>query len=116
MEPRKVTPPVEGSAMSAVLRAVQDQDFRERLRANPKAALEETLRISIADEVKIHVHQGPRTDVHLVLPDLADIDAELAPPRGVGGDLENALKATSFVAGKALRLLPAIPAGMYDWG
>lgn len=59
-------------------RAAQDEAFRARLLAEPKAAVQDTLGVQVPDGFTIEVHEeGPRTG-HLVLPPPSDLSkAEL---------------------------------------
>ena len=59
--------------------AVKDQEFRARLLANPKEAVQEATGLALPDSVTIHVHEESETVGHLVLPPsgrLADEDLE----------------------------------------
>ena len=59
--------------------AMKDQDFRARLLADPKAAVQEATGLALPDSVTIHVHEESESVGHLVLPpssSLADEDLE----------------------------------------
>ena len=62
-------------------RAVEDEDFRARLLADPKAVIEEELDLSIPDGFNVHIHEENATNVHMVLPPsaaLAEQDMQAA--------------------------------------
>ena len=50
------------------MKAAEDDDFRERLVADPRAALEAETGIRFPDDYRLHVHEESATDAHLVLP------------------------------------------------
>ena len=59
--------------------AMKDQDFRARLLADPKAAVQEATGLALPDSVTILVHEETSSVGHLVLPpsgSLADEDLE----------------------------------------
>ena len=49
-------------------KATDDAEFRTRLVAEPKAALNDELGVSLPDGFAISVHEDSSTHVHLVLP------------------------------------------------
>ena len=49
-------------------KAVEDQEFRSRLLADPKAVMEEELDVSIPDSFSVEVHEESATTAHLVIP------------------------------------------------
>ena len=49
-------------------KAVENEEFRARLLADPKAVMEEELDLSIPDAFSIEVHEDSATTAHLVLP------------------------------------------------
>ncbi len=51
-----------------IVRALREPAFRERLVANPKAIIEQELRISIPPDVTVHVHEQDDKVWHIVLP------------------------------------------------
>ena len=57
-------------------KAGRDPDFRARLLANPKQAIEEELGLELADEHAVHVHEETETAVHLVIPPRDKLSAE----------------------------------------
>jgi hypothetical protein len=71
------------SAEQIILRALKDPDFRQRLIASPKQAVEEALGAPLPEGAEVTVHQGKPGSIHLVLPappaDPAQLsDAELS--------------------------------------
>jgi len=64
-------------------RIAADPEFRQRLMADPHAALSDLVGITIPEVVSIEVHEESLTSVHLVLPagpamaELSDDDLEL---------------------------------------
>ena len=59
----------QNSAQAQIIaRAMKDDAFRQELLANPKAALERELKITIPDDVVIHVYEDTPTTIHLALP------------------------------------------------
>ena len=50
------------------MKAAEDDDFRARLIADPRAAVEEAADIRLPDDYQIHVHVESATDAHVVLP------------------------------------------------
>lgn len=61
-----------------VERAMKDDDFRRRLTADPKAALESEWGVSLPDDLQIHVHQEKRNQLHVVLPSAAGASDQLS--------------------------------------
>ncbi len=49
-------------------KACEDNDFRERLLANPKETIEQELDVELDADHKIHIHEESYTDTHFVLP------------------------------------------------
>ena len=64
-----------------VERSLQDEDFRQRLLADPKAAVEEELGIQLPAEVQIRVVEETADTIYLALPS--------ASPAGEGGELSD---------------------------
>jgi hypothetical protein len=58
--------------LQLVLRAWKDEDFRQQLITNPKAAIEQEFGIEIPEDVDVHVHQQNDNHLHLILPELPD--------------------------------------------
>ena len=57
-------------------RAVEDEEYRARLLADPKAVMGEELDMSIPDDFSIEVHEDSATTAHLVLPPSAALAEE----------------------------------------
>ena len=55
-------------------KATDDAEFRTRLVADPKAALNDELGVSLPDNFAISVYEDSSTHVHLVLPPNSPID------------------------------------------
>jgi hypothetical protein len=51
-----------------VMKAAEDDDFRARLVADPRAALEAETGLRFPDGYRLHVHEESATDAHMVLP------------------------------------------------
>lgn len=60
-------------ADSLISRAGEDNDFRERLLAKPKATIEEELGVKLAEGHQIHVHEETYSATHVVLPPRATL-------------------------------------------
>ena len=50
------------------MKAAEDDDFRARLIADPRATLEAETGIRLPDSYRLHVHEESASDAHLVLP------------------------------------------------
>ena len=57
-----------GNADFLVSRAGEDNDFRERILANPKETIEAEFGVSLTEDHKIHVHEETHAATHVVLP------------------------------------------------
>ena len=55
-------------------KAADDAEFRTRLVADPKAALNDELGVSLPDSFAVSVHEDSSTHVHLVLPSNSTLD------------------------------------------
>ena len=64
-----------------IQRSLQDEEFRQRLLADPKAAVEEELGIQLPAEVQIRVVEETADTIYLALPS--------ASPAGEGGELSD---------------------------
>lgn len=51
-----------------VAKAAEDDGFRARLTADPKAAIREALGVDLPESVAVHVHEETAHSAHLVLP------------------------------------------------
>ena len=80
-----------------LVRAVKDEEWRQRLIANPTPILEQELGITIPPDVTIQVHEAANT-IHLLLPPLA--------PQ---------LREVEISDAELLEVRP-MPAGCYDQG
>lgn len=69
-----------------VEKAVEDEAFRARLLADPKAAIEEELGLTLPPSLAVEVHEEGVDTAHLVLP----------PPRGALSDEQLARVAGGF--------------------
>ena len=62
-----------------VAKAQADPEFRSRLVADPKAAIEEVTGSELPEAIRIEVHEDSATSLHLVLPPSGELtDEELA--------------------------------------
>ena len=57
-------------------KAAEDEDFRARLLADPKAVIEEELDLSIPDGLDIQIHEDTATTSHFVIPPSAKLAEE----------------------------------------
>ena len=65
--------------------AANDDDFRVRLLADPKATLREDFDIAVPENLKLYVHEEDATSAHLVLPRSKKLtDAEMEAASGAG--------------------------------
>ena len=58
------------------MKAAEDDEFRERLIADPRAALEAETGIRFPDDYRLHLHVESATDAHLVLPPKPELSRE----------------------------------------
>ena len=58
------------------MRATEDDDFRTRLVADPRATIEEETGLRFPDGYRIHVHEESATDAHMVLPPKPELSRE----------------------------------------
>ena len=49
-------------------RAMKDEAFRNKLKTDPKAAIEETLGVKLPGNVNVYVNSESDTDIHITLP------------------------------------------------
>ena len=47
------------------MKAAEDDEFRARLVADPRAALEEETGLRLPDDYRLHVHEESATDAHM---------------------------------------------------
>lgn len=75
-----------------IARSAEDEDFRARLIADPKAVILEELSIPIPEEFNVEVHEDNATTAHLILPPSPRLtEADLAMVAGAGW-LDNAAR------------------------
>ena len=58
------------------MKAAEDDDFRARLVADPRAAIEGETGLRFPDGYRIHVHEESATDAHMVLPPRPELSRE----------------------------------------
>ena len=58
------------------MKAAEDDEFRARLLADPRAALEEETGLRLPDDYRLHVHEESATDAHMVLPPKPELSLE----------------------------------------
>ena len=66
------------------MKAAEDDEFRARLLADPRAALEEETGLRLPDDYRLHVHEESATDAHMVLPPKPELSSNnwTASPAG----------------------------------
>ena len=67
-------------------KAAEDAEFRTRLVADPKAALNEEFGVDMPDNFAISVHEDSSTHVNLVLPQTAQLDPAALEEVSAGSD------------------------------
>ena len=58
------------------MKAAEDDAFRARLIADPRATVEEEVGIRLPDGYRLHVHEESATDAHLVLAPKPELSQE----------------------------------------
>ncbi len=58
------------------MKAAEDDDFRTRLIADPRATVEEEVGLRFPDGYRIHVHEESATEAHVVLPPKPELSKE----------------------------------------
>ena len=58
------------------MKAAEDDDFRARLIADPRAAVEDQTGLRFPDGYRLHVHEESATDAHMVLPPKPELSQE----------------------------------------
>ncbi len=58
------------------MKAAEDDDFRARLIAEPRATLEAVTGLRLPDGYRLHVHEESATDAHMVLPPKPELSRE----------------------------------------
>ena len=77
-------------------RAGEDSEFRARLLANPKDALEQELGVTLAEGHELHVHEETDTATHVVLPPRSRLTAEEREAAKTGAASLEFLKRTMY--------------------
>lgn len=57
-------------------KATEDAEFRVRLTADPRAAVQEALGVEIPEAFSVHVHEETARKAHIVLPPAADLSEQ----------------------------------------
>ena len=91
-------------------RAGEDREFRARLLANPKDALEQELGLTPAEGHEIHVHEETDTATHVVLPPRSKFTAEERKTAMSGATSLEFLKKTMYDPAPPIRPLAPRPA------
>jgi len=69
-------------------KSAEDEDFRDRLIADPKAVISEEFGVFVPDEFNVQVHEDSATTAHFILPPSARLtEADLTMVSG--GDWKN---------------------------
>ena len=58
------------------MKATEDDDFRARLVADPRATVEAETGLRFPDDYRLHVHEESATDAHMVLPPKPELSQE----------------------------------------
>ena len=58
------------------MKAAEDDAFRARLLADPRAALEEETGLRLPPDYRLHVHEESATEAHMVLPPKPELSRE----------------------------------------
>ena len=68
-----------------IARSAEDEDFRARLIADPKAVILEEFSVLIPEEFNVEVHEDSATTAHFILPPSSRLtEADLAMVAGAG--------------------------------
>ena len=84
-------------------RAAKDREFRARLVANPKEAIEQEFGVTLAEDHEIHVHEESDAATHLVLPPRSRFSEEEREAARAGAASLEFLKKTMFDPAPPLR-------------
>ena len=84
-------------------RAANDREFRARLVANPKEAIEQEFGVTLAEDHEIHVHEESDAATHLVLPPRSRFSEEEREAARAGAASLEFLKKTMFDPAPPLR-------------
>ena len=91
-------------------RAGEDGEFRARLLANPKDAVERELGVTLAEGHEIHVHEETDTATHVVLPPRSRLTAEEREAARTGAASLEFLKKTMYDPAPPIRPPASRPA------
>ena len=91
-------------------RAATDREFRARLLASPKDAIEQEIGVTLADGQEIHVHEESGAATHLVLPPRSRFSEEEREAARTGATSLEFLKRTMYDPAPPLRTPAAKPA------
>ena len=58
------------------MKAAEDDDFRARLVADPRATMEAETGLRLPADYRLHVHEESATDAHMVLPPKPELSQE----------------------------------------
>ena len=58
------------------MKATEDDEFRARLVADPRATVEAEIGLRFPDGYQLHVHEESATDAHMVLPPKPELSQE----------------------------------------
>ena len=84
-------------------RAAKDREFRARLVANPKEAIEQEFGVTLSEDHEIHVHEESDAATHLVLPPRSRFSEEEREAARAGAASLEFLKKTMFDPAPPLR-------------
>ena len=84
-------------------RAAKDREFRARLVANPKEAIEQEFGLTLSEDHEIHVHEESDAATHLVLPPRSRFSEEEREAARAGAASLEFLKKTMFDPAPPLR-------------
>jgi hypothetical protein len=49
-------------------KAMKDEEFRNKLKQNPKSAVEETLGVKLPDDVNLNINMESANEIHITIP------------------------------------------------
>jgi hypothetical protein len=67
------------------MKAAEDDDFRARLVADPRATVEAEIGMRFPDGYRLHVHEESATDAHMVLPPKPELSQQQLEQVAGGG-------------------------------
>ena len=94
-----------GAADYLASRAGEDSDFRERLLARPRKAIEEEFGVTLAEDHEIHVHEETYAATHVVLPPRSKFTAAEREAARTGAASLEFLRKTMHDPAPAMRTL-----------